>query len=202
MEMRTIEMSNADLLEVLCGSAGRSLAKRPLSEIFGIGIPRQASFIADEDRVPYTAHPQIAAAKELYIRAMQEDMGEVRDCMSSPEAVTSYLRGRLAGMEHEVFWCLWLDTRNRLIVAEELFRGTLSQTSVYPREVIKHALAHNAAAVIVAHNHPSGEAEPSRSDEMLTKSLISALAMVDVRLLDHFVVAGNKTTSFAARGLL
>jgi DNA repair protein RadC len=95
-----------------------------------------------------------------------------------------------------------MDARNRLIVAEELFRGTLTQTSVYPREVVKRALFHNAAAVIFAHNHPSGETDPSRSDEMLTTTLKTALALVDVRVLDHFVVAGNKALSFAERGLL
>ena len=90
----------------------------------------------------------------------------------------------------------------RLIVAEELFRGTLTQTSVYPREVVKRALVHNAAAVILAHNHPSGEADQSRADEVLTTSLKAALALVDVKVLDHFIVAGNKTLSFAERGLL
>jgi DNA repair protein RadC len=98
---------------------------------------------------------------------------------------------------------LWLDAQNRLLKAEELFSGTLTQTSVYPREVVKSALAHNAAAVILAHNHPSGIAEPSRADELLTKALKDALAMVDVKVLDHFIVAGNTPPlSFAERGLL
>jgi len=97
---------------------------------------------------------------------------------------------------------LFLDSQHRLLVAEELFRGTLTQTSVYPREVVKAALAHNAAAVILAHNHPSGVAEPSRADELLTQSLKQALALVDVRTLDHFVVAGNRVVSFAERGLM
>jgi len=101
-----------------------------------------------------------------------------------------------------VFVALFLDAQNRLLVAEELFRGTLTQTSVYPREVVKRALALNAAAVIFAHNHPSGVAEPSRSDEMLTASLRQALALVDVRVLDHLIVAGPAIVSFAERGLL
>jgi len=102
-----------------------------------------------------------------------------------------------------VFMALWLDAQNRLIKADELFSGTLTQTSVYPREVVKAALANNAAAVILAHNHPSGVAEPSRADEMLTQSLKVALAMVDVKVLDHFIVAGSGTPlSFAERGLL
>jgi DNA repair protein RadC len=122
--------------------------------------------------------------------------------LTSPVAVRDYLRLRLADLEHEVFVTLWLNSQRRLIAADELFRGTLSQTSVYPREVVKAALRHNAAAVIFAHNHPSGIAEPSRADELLTQSLKSALALVDVRVLDHFVVGGSSTISFAERGIL
>ena len=114
-----------------------------------------------------------------------------------------YLRLHLAGLLHEVFFALWLDSQHRLLVAEELFRGTLASTSVYPREVVKRALAHNAAAVVFAHNHPSGVAEPSSADETLTRSLKQSLALVDVRVLDHFVVAGQATPlSFAERGML
>ncbi len=97
---------------------------------------------------------------------------------------------------------LFLDAQNRVIASEEMFRGTLTQTSVYPREVVKRALAHNAAAVILAHNHPSGVAEPSRADEFLTRTLRESLALIDVRVLDHFIVAGNGVVSFAERGLL
>jgi DNA repair protein RadC len=122
--------------------------------------------------------------------------------MSSPHAVRDYLRTKLAEREHEVFVALLLDSQNRLIEYIELFRGTLAQTSVYPREVVKVALSRNAAAMILAHNHPSGVAEPSRADELLTQSLKQALALVDVRVLDHFVVAGADTVSFAERGLL
>jgi len=202
MEMRTIEMTNADLLAVLCGPSGRALSTRPLSEVFGIRSARQTSFIAGEERTSYAAQPQIAAAKELYLRAMQEDMSSTGINLASPSAASTFLCGRIGGYEHEVFMCLWMDARNRLIVAEELFRGTLTQTSVYPREVVKRALVHNAAAVILAHNHPSGEADQSRADEVLTTSLKAALALVDVKVLDHFIVAGNKTLSFAERGLL
>jgi DNA repair protein RadC len=202
MEMHATDMSNADLLEILCGSVGRNLTRRPLSEVFGICAPRQRSILAGEDREPYVIHPQIAAAKELYIRAIQEDMNVSGISLSSPNTVSSYLSGRIGNYEHEVFLCLWMDARNRLIVAEELFRGTLTQTSVYPREVVKRALFNNAAAVIFAHNHPSGDTDPSRSDELLTTTLKTALALVDVRVLDHFVVAGNKALSFAERGLL
>lgn len=113
-----------------------------------------------------------------------------------------YLRIMLAQREHEVFMVLFLDAQNRVIAPEEMFRGTLTQTSVYPREVVKRALSLNAAAVILAHNHPSGVAEPSRADEFLTQSLRSALALVDIRVLDHIVIAGSNATSFAERGLL
>jgi len=124
------------------------------------------------------------------------------DALGSPQAVRDYLRLKIADREHEVFVALFLDSQNRLISADELFRGTLAQTSVYPREVVKAALRHNAAAVIFAHNHPSGVAEPSRADELLTTALKQALALVDTRVLDHIIVASEKTTSFAERGLL
>jgi DNA repair protein RadC len=122
--------------------------------------------------------------------------------LASPASVADYLRLRVGGLEHEVFGVLWLDAQNRLIEAEELFRGTLTQTSVYPREVVKAALAKNAGAAILYHNHPSGVAEPSRADEALTTSLKQALSLVDVRVLDHFVITADKTMSFAERGLL
>ena len=122
--------------------------------------------------------------------------------LSSPNAVRDYLRLQLHDRGHEVFVCVFLDSQHRVITTEELFRGTLAQASVYPREVVKAALAHNAAAVIFAHNHPSGVAEPSRADELLTQALKQALALVDIRSLDHFIVAGSNCISFAERGLL
>ena len=122
--------------------------------------------------------------------------------LASPEAVRDYLRLLLHDRGHEVFVCVFLDSQNRVLACDELFRGTLAQTSVYPREVVKAALAHNAAAVIFAHNHPSGIAEPSRADELLTQALKQALALIDVRTLDHFVIAGAGSVSFAERGLI
>lgn len=122
--------------------------------------------------------------------------------LSDPRLVTDYLRLRVAGLDHEVFGVLWLDANNCLISAEEMFRGTLTQTSVYPREVVKGALAVNAAAVILYHNHPSGNPEPSRADEALTRVLKNALSLIDVRVFDHIVVTTGKTTSFAERGLI
>lgn len=122
--------------------------------------------------------------------------------LSSPAAVRAYLKLMLATLPHEVFVCLFLDAQNRVIATETLFRGTLTQTSVYPREVVKRALHHNAAGVILCHNHPSGVAEPSQADRWLTDQLKASLALVDVKVLDHFVVAGMNTLSFAERGLL
>jgi len=121
---------------------------------------------------------------------------------TDPRTVADYLRLRVGGLEHEMFGVLWLDARHWLIDAEELFRGTLTQTSVYPREVVKAALAKNACSVILYHNHPSGSAEPSRADELLTGNLKTALALVDVRVIDHFVVTAGEATSFAERGLV
>jgi len=113
-----------------------------------------------------------------------------------------YLRLALGGREHEVFVCLWLDAQHRVISYQEAFRGTLTQTSVYPREIVKAALTANAAAVIFAHNHPSGVAQPSQADELLTRNLKESLSLVDVKVLDHFIVAGCQAISFAERGLL
>ena len=125
-----------------------------------------------------------------------------REVLSSPQAVRDFLRVRLGGLEHEVFAVLMLDAQHRLIEYVELFRGTVSQTSVYPREVVKESLARNAAAVVLVHNHPSGLPDPSRADEHLTQTLKSALTLVDVRVLDHLIVGGNAVMSFAERGLI
>lgn len=125
-----------------------------------------------------------------------------RPSLNSPSAVRDYLKLTLSNKEHEVFVCAFLDAQNRVIAVDELFRGTLTQTSVYPREVVKAALYHNAGAIIFAHNHPSGVAEPSYADETLTQALKQALALIDVRVLDHFIVADGSVLSFAERGLL
>jgi DNA repair protein RadC len=143
----------------------------------------------------------LASVVEIARRSLAEEAATC-DALSSPQAVRDYLKLSLGGRPHEVFIGLFLDSQNRVLAAEELFRGTLAQTSVYPREVVKAALARNAAAMIFAHNHPSGVAEPSRADELLTQALKQALALVDIRTLDHFVVAGGRLTSFAERGLL
>ena len=144
---------------------------------------------------------QLQAVLEMSRRALREvlDRGAA---LSSPQAVRDYLRLKLQGRPHEVFVGVFLDAQNRVLQVEELFRGTLTQTSVFPREIVKRALHYNAAAVIFAHNHPSGVAEPSRADEALTQTLKHTLALVDVKVLDHFVVGGDSAMSFAERGLL
>jgi len=144
---------------------------------------------------------QFKAIVEFVRRSLLEQAAQ-RDVLASPEAVRDYLRLTLATLPYEAFVALFLDSQNRLLAARELFRGTLSQTSVFPREVVKAALAQNAAGVIFAHNHPSGVAEPSRADELLTSALKQALSLVDIRTLDHFVVAGQRVVSFAERGLI
>ena len=136
------------------------------------------------------------------LKILTDRMRDPTTALTSPSAVRYYLRLLLHDRPHEVFVGVFLDSQNRLLASEEMFRGTLAQTSVYPREVVKTALAHNAAAVIFAHNHPSGVAEPSRADELLTQALKQALALVDIRTLDHFVVAGSQLVSFAERGLI
>jgi len=144
---------------------------------------------------------QFAAAFEILRRSLDEKLKE-RSALTSPGAVRDYLRLTLGRKDEEVFVCLWLDAQHKVTSVEEAFRGTLTQTSVYPREIVKKALARNAAAVIFAHNHPSGVAQPSQADELLTRNLREALALVEVKVLDHFIVAGNQAISFAERGLL
>lgn len=145
-------------------------------------------------------YAQLQAALELARRAAAEQF--VRTALCTPDAVKHYLSARLSCQAHESFMVLFLDVKNRLIDASEMFRGTLTHTSVYPREVVKAALRSNAAAVMLAHNHPSGESTPSEADLVLTRALAQALALVDVRVLDHFVVAGPHVHSFAEHGQL
>ena len=139
----------------------------------------------------------LAAAHEILATRIRHG-----DVLGSPGAVRDYLRLLLSGKDREVFVVVTLDAQNAVLGCEELFAGTLTQTSVYPREVVKLALRHNAAAVIFAHNHPSGIAEPSHADQLLTQSLKQALALVDIKVLDHFIVAAGSSLSFAERGLI
>jgi DNA repair protein RadC len=144
---------------------------------------------------------QLVAIMELVRRALREEMRRGVN-LSSPAAVRSFLKLSLATRDREVFVVIFLDAQNGVLAVEEVFAGTLDQTNVYPREIVRRALQHNAAAVIFAHNHPSGVAEPSRADEVLTQALKQALALVDVKVLDHFVIGGHADLSFAERGLL
>jgi len=201
-------LSEAELLAIFLrtGVAGKSAVElgRELIGRFG-GLRRLFEAPLDEIAAVHGLGPakyaQLQAVVEMARRSLTEQMGE-RDAMSSPRVVREYLTLSLGGRDHEVFVAMFLDAQNRLLGSEELFRGTLTQTSVYPREVVKTALRYNAAAVILAHNHPSGLAEPSRADELLTQTLKQALALVDIKTLDHFIVAGSRTVSFAERGLL
>jgi DNA repair protein RadC len=157
-----------------------------LSQVHGIGTSK---------------YVQLQAIFEMSRRALSEQL-QSRDVFKSPQAVRDYLVLKLGSLTKEVFLVLFLDTQNRLVASEEMFSGSLKETSVYPREVLKRALHHNAASVIFAHNHPSGIAQQSQADELITKQLKQALDLVDVRVLDHFIVAGNDTLSFSERGLL
>lgn len=203
-------LSDAELLAIYLrvGVRGKSavdLARELLKRFDGqLGVLVEASLeeLASVSGIGMAKAAQLKASFELARRALSQEMAG-RDNFTSPGKVRDWLRLKLAHRPQEIFMALWLDAQNRLIKAEELFAGSLTQTSVYPREVVKAALSHNAAAVILAHNHPSGVAEPSRADEALTRSLKDALAMVDVRLLDHFIIAGTTPPlSFAERGLL
>lgn len=201
-------LSDAELIAVILGTgtAGRSaldLGREAIARFGGLSglLASGPEALGAIEGLGPAKSAQLQAVLELARRSLREDIR--RDPpLSSPDKVRDYLRMTLAHREHEVFMALFLDAQNRLLAADELFRGTLTQTSVYPREVVKRALAVNAASVIFAHNHPSGVAEPSRSDELLTGSLKQALALVDVRVLDHLIVAGGGTVSFAERGML
>jgi len=201
-------LSDAELLALLLGggSAGTLALERARSALrrFGAVGTLLAAPPAAVKELPgwgMAGYARLQAAVELSKRMLLEE-ARCTQTMDCPHKVRSYLRLALAHRDHEIFTVLFLDAQHRLIACDEMFRGTLTQTSVYPREIVKQALRHNCAAVIFAHNHPSGVAEPSRADEALTRALQSALALIDVRVLDHIVVAGSQSVSFAERGLL
>ena len=198
-----IHSSNRELLSIVLGDEAAALATRSLAELFGLRAPRQTTTLGTAQEVhTYAVPDRLMAARELLRRALAEELAESPVSLSSTTAVGDYLRLFLGGQEYESFVALWLDGQNRLIAGSELFRGTVTQTSVYPREVVKAGLRLNASAVILAHNHPSGHPEPSRADELLTSELKNALALVDIRVLDHFIVADTAVMSFAERGLI
>ncbi|MBV6447443.1 DNA repair protein RadC [Nitrosomonas sp.] len=182
--------SNTELLAILVG-------KRKADKLYNHTLT--SLFFAREGSCHYIK--ELAAAKELVKRSLNEEIQQL-DVLSSPAKVSEYLKLMLRGYEHEVFVTLFLDTQNRLISTEELFRGTLTNTAVYPREVVKRALFLNAGNVIFAHNHPSGLATPSHADKLLTETLKQALALVDVKVLDHLVIGDTVAVSFAESGWL
>jgi DNA repair protein RadC len=193
-------LSNQSLLAIMLGGdIAQQLAGVPLNELFEVQASAESAVCDGEAR--YLAQPVVHAAKELLSRALRERL-QCGEALASPQIVKAYLANRIGALPHEVFSVLLLDTQNRLIHYEELFRGTLQQTSVYPREVVKCALARNAASAVFAHNHPSGATEPSQADELLTQTLKQALSLVGVKVLDHIIVAGGASMSFAERGLL
>ncbi|MFZ5502602.1 MAG: RadC family protein [Pseudomonadota bacterium] len=201
-------LSDAELLAIFLrtGVVGKSAVDlaRELLARFGsltqLCAASEAEFCAMHG-MGQAKYVQLQAVLEMARRALREQM-QCGDALSSPRTVRDYLRLLLGVRQQEVFLVIFLDSQHRVLVAEEMFHGTLTQTSVYPREVVKRALAHNAAAVILAHNHPSGVAEPSEADRLLTDALKQACSLVDVRVLDHFVVTAGETLSFAERGML
>ena len=208
IELGAEALSDAELLAIflrvgVIGKSAVDLARDLLTKFASLnGI-----FAASEKEISQvhgmgsSKYVQLQAIFEMSRRALNEQM-QAHDVLNSPQQVRDYLVLKLGSQLREVFLVLFLDAQNRLITSEDMFTGTLTQTSVYPREVVKRALHFNAAAVIFAHNHPSGVAKQSQADEMLTQELKKALALVDVRVLDHFIVAGNNTLSFIERGLL
>jgi DNA repair protein RadC len=201
-------LSDAELLAIFLrtGVVGKSAVDLARELLLRFGTLTQL-FAAGEKEfcaihgMGQAKYVQLQAVLEMARRALHEEM-ESGDALNSPRAVRDYLQLLLRARLQEVFMAIFLDAQHRVIASEELFQGTLTQTSVYPREVVKRAMHHNAAAVIFAHNHPSGVAEPSQSDRQLTDALKQALALVDVRVLDHFIVAGTGGLSFAERGLV
>lgn len=208
IELGADSLSDAELLAIFLrvGVVGKSAVDlaRDLLNKFGT---LNAIFAASENELSQvhgigsSKYVQLQAIFEMSRRALNEQLQQ-RDIYNSPQQVRDYLVLKLGALTREVFLVMFLDAQNRLNATEELFSGTLTQTSVYPREVVKRAMQHNAASVIFAHNHPSGVTQQSPADELLTKQLKQALALVDVRVLDHFIVAGNQTLSFAEQGLL
>lgn len=199
-------LSDSELLAVFLrvGVAGKSAVDlaRDMVQHFGSLNGLFAASLNDFSKLNGLGpakYAQLQAVLELAKRSLSEEL-QAGVTLSSPQAVKQYLQLLLGGKAYESFAVLFLDVKNRLIACEELFRGTLTHTSVYPREIVKVALAHNAASVILAHNHPSGTPEPSAADHTLTQALKQALALIDVRVLDHFVVAGKHVYSFTEHG--
>jgi DNA repair protein RadC len=201
-------LADAELLALLLrtglpGEGVLQLAQRLLWEFEGLaGLVHARPLELERVKgVGPAKRAELSAVLEVARRALRQQLREA-PVFDSPMKVKDFVALRLGGLPHEVFAVLWLDAQHRLIDMQELFRGSLAQTSVYPREVLRQALELNAGAAILAHNHPSGVAEPSRADEALTQSLVGALRLVEVRVLDHLVVGAGSVVSFAERGLM
>lgn len=201
------ESNDVELLASLVGAgssaSGREMATRLMRRFGGLRALLHASD-ADILACRGIGRARLAALRALpkLARRYFEESLPVGELIRSPADTEAFLQARMQHLDHELFCCLYLDNRHRVLRFDELFRGTIDGTSVYPREVVKEALGVNAAAVILAHNHPSGVAEPSQADERITRRLKSALDLVDIRLLDHLIIGDGKTTSLASRGLL
>lgn len=194
--------SDADLIGQVLGV---DLVRRPpsLARLFGLHVYPHETSDGDCDELGLTQDQctRLRCARELIERALYENLRERPD-LNSPNAMKTFLRVKLGGLAHEAFWVFWLDSQHRLLAAEELFRGTLNQTSVYPRELVRRALDHHAASVVLAHNHPSGDCTPSHADCHLTNTIKAALALIDVRVLDHLIVSDQEVKSMAESGLM
>lgn len=208
MQRGAESLSDAELLAIFLrtgirGATAVDLARRLLTDYGSL----RALFEADRAR--FCSSPGLGPAKYAQLQAVLEMVRRYLhetlrrgDALRNPADTRNYLSARLRGREHEVFACLYLDTRNRVIAFEEVFHGTIDGASVHPREIVKRALRHNAAALILAHNHPSGVCEPSQADIRLTQRLRDALTLIDVRVLDHLVVGDGVPLSFAEQGLI
>lgn len=202
------ELTDAELLAVLLRTGIPGLTAvdlgRQLLKHFGGLQPLLSADYAEFSKIKglgKAKYAQVHACFELSRRAQFETICQ-GEALSSPSATREYLRVTLSHLHHEVFWCLFLDNQHRIVASQSLAHGTIDTASIYPREVVKICLRFNAAAVIFAHNHPSGIAEPSQADQQMTTRLRDSLALIDIRLLDHFVVAGNQVTSMAERGMI
>ena len=201
-------LSDAELLAIFLrtGVTGKSAVDLARELLVRFGGLRP---LLEADRQQFCSHhglglakfAQLQATLEITRRHLQEQL-QREDVLENPDSTRRYLTSRLRHLPHEVFACLFLDNRHRVIAFEELFRGTIDGASVHPREVVKHALHYNAAALILAHNHPSGVAEPSRADVQITRRLVAALGLVDIRVLDHLVIGDAEAVSLAERGQL
>ncbi|MGE0116031.1 MAG: DNA repair protein RadC [Steroidobacteraceae bacterium] len=208
MKLGAAALSEAELIAIFLrtGTRGRSaldVARNLLAQFGSVRglLTAQPASLCKAPGMGVARYATLQAVLELARRHYQELMHS-GPALLNPQATRNYLHMRLRDLPHEVFCCLYLDNRHRVIAFEELFRGTLDGANVHPREVVKRALAHNAAALILAHNHPSGVAEPSHADELITRRLKEALNLVDIRVLDHLIVGDSHCESFAERGLL